>query len=88
MDYGNVFFSETSRFLKDSHFGKDDILVDVDTAYRSFVEGKAAMFHGYPALMQQLQTQMDAKLICIPYFSQTSEEAFCVYDSVFKYCIQ
>ena len=28
------------------------------------------------ALMQQLQTQMDAKLICIPYFSQTSEEAF------------
>ena len=34
------------------------------------------MFHGYPALMQQLQTQMDAKLICIPYFSQTSEEAF------------
>lgn len=34
------------------------------------------MFHGYPALMQQLQTQMDAELICIPYFSQISEEAF------------
>ena len=34
------------------------------------------MFHGYPALMQRLQTQMDAELICIPYFSQTSEEAF------------
>ena len=45
-------FSETSRFLKDSHLGKDDILVNADIAYQTFVEGKAAMFHGYPALMQ------------------------------------
>lgn len=75
MDYGNVFF-RNQQVLKDSHLGKDDILVNADIAYQTFVEGKAAMFHGYPALMQQLQTQMDAKLICIPYFSQTSEEAF------------
>ena len=34
------------------------------------------MFHGYPALMQELQEQMDAELIRIPYFSQTSEESF------------
>ena len=69
-------FSETNRFLKDSHFGKEDIYVDVNTASQTFVEGKAAMFHGYPALMKQLQTQMDAKLICMPFFSQTSDEAF------------
>ena len=69
-------FSETSRFLKDSHFGKEDICVDLDTAFQTFVEGKAAMFHGYPALMKQLQAQMDAKLICMPFFSQTSDEAF------------
>lgn len=73
-----TYFSETGRFLKDSHFGKDDILVDVDTAYRSFVEGKAAMFHGYPALMQQLQTQMDAELICIPYFPRPQRRPLCI----------
>ena len=28
-----------------------------------FVEGKSAMFHGHPTVMQQLQKQMDAELI-------------------------
>ena len=69
-------FSETGMFLKDSYFSEEDIRVDVDTATQLFVEGKAAMFHGYPALMQELQEQMDAELIRIPYFSQTSEESF------------
>ena len=55
-------FSETSRFLKDSHLGKDDILVNADIAYQTFVEGKAAMFHGYPALMQQLQMNQIASM--------------------------
>ena len=41
-----------------------------------FLEGKAAMFHGYPALMQEFQEQMDAELIRIPFFSQISDEAF------------
>ena len=71
-------FQKPAGFLKDSHFGKDDILVDVDTAYRSFVEGKAAMFHGYPALMQRLQTQMDAELICIPYFPRPQRKPLCI----------
>ena len=44
MDYGNVFFQKPARFLKDSHLGKDDILVNADIAYQTFVEGKAAMF--------------------------------------------
>ena len=34
------------------------------------------MFHGYPALIQEFQKQMDAELIRIPFFSQTSDEAF------------
>ena len=69
-------FSETSQFLKDSHFGKEDINIDVDTGIQMFVEGKSAMFHGHPTVMQQLQKQMDADLIRIPYFSQTSDEAY------------
>ena len=68
--------SETSTFLKDSHFTKDDISVDINTATETFLEGKAAMFHGYPALMQEYQKQMDAELIRIPFFSQISDEAF------------
>ena len=69
-------FSETSQFLKDSHFGKEDINIDVDTGIQMFVEGKSAMFHGHPTVMQQLQKQMDAELIRIPYFSQTSDSSF------------
>ena len=34
------------------------------------------MFHGYPALMQEFQEQMDAELTRIPFFSQISDEAF------------
>ena len=69
-------FSETNTFLKDSHFTKEDISVDINTATQMFLEGKAAMFHGYPALMQDFQEQMDAELIRIPFFSQISDEAF------------
>ena len=69
-------FSETNTFLRDSHFTKEDISVDINTATQMFLEGKAAMFHGYPALMQEFQKQMDAELIRIPFFSQISDEAF------------
>jgi len=69
-------FSETNTFLKDSHFTKDDISVDINTATQRFLEGKAAMFHGYPALMQEYQEQMGAELTRIPFFSQISDEAF------------
>ena len=61
-------FSETNTFLKDSHFTSDDISVDINTAAQMFLEGKAAMFHGYPALMQEFQEQMDAELTRIPFF--------------------
>ena len=69
-------FSETSQFLKDSHFGKEDINVDINTGTQMFVEGKSAMFHGHPTVMQQLQKQMDAELIRVPYFSQISDESY------------
>ena len=69
-------FSETNTFLRDSHFTKEDISVDINTATQMFLEGKAAMFHGYPALMQEFQEQMDAELTRIPFFSQISDEAF------------
>ena len=69
-------FSETSQFLKDSHFSKEDINVNINTGTQMFVEGKSAMFHGQPTDMQKLQDQMDAELIRIPYFSQTSDSSF------------
>ena len=68
--------SQTSTFLKDSHFTKDDISVDITTATETFLKGKAAMFHGYPALMQEFQEQMDAELTRIPFFSQISDDSF------------
>ena len=40
-----------------------------ETDGQTFLEGKAAMFHGYPALMQEFQEQMDAELTRIPFFS-------------------
>ena len=69
-------FSETSQFLKDSHFSKEDINVNVNAGTQMFVEGKSAMFHGQPRDMQKFQDQMDAELIRIPYFSQTSDSSF------------
>ena len=69
-------FSETSQFLKDSHFSEEDINVNSNTGTQMFVEGKSAMFHGQPTDMQKLQDQMDAELIRIPYFSQTSDSSF------------
>ena len=48
-------FSETSQFLKDSHFSKEDINVNSNTGTQMFVEGKSAMFHGQPTDMQYLR---------------------------------
>ena len=65
--YGNVFFR--NQYISEGlTFTKDDISVDIDTATQMFLEGKAAMFHGYPALMQEIQEQMDAELTRIPFF--------------------
>ena len=63
-------------FSETSHFSKEDINVNITTGTQMFVEGKSAMFHGQPTDMQKLQDQMDAELIRIPYFSQTSDSSF------------
>ena len=72
----NACFEKIKGLADAGAFPENMATIEYFDAKQLFNEGKAAMFHGYPALMQQLQTQMDAKLICIPYFSQTSEEAF------------
>lgn len=69
-------FSETATLLKDSHFTEEDLNYDTDDAMKLFVEGKAAMFHGSPTNMQQCQEVMDAELVRLPYFSQTSDDSF------------
>ena len=72
----NACFEKIKGLADAGAFPENMATIEYFDAKQLFNEGKAAMFHGYPALMQQLQTQMDAQLICIPYFSQTSEEAF------------
>ncbi len=69
-------FTETSTVLKDSYFTKEDLSYDTAAAMQMFVDGKAAMFHGSPAHMQQCRAQMDAELVRLPYFSQVSNESF------------
>ncbi len=68
--------AHTATLLADSHFTQDDLSVDTDAAMQLFVTGKAAMFHGSPVHLKQCQEQMDAELIRLPYFSQTSDEGY------------
>ncbi len=72
----NSIFTHTATLLNDSHFTTDDLAVDTATAMQLFVEGKAAMFHGSPSHLKQCREQMDAELVRLPYFSQTSSEGY------------
>ncbi len=69
-------FTETSTLLKDSYFTEEDLSYGTDEAMELFTEGKAAMFHGSPVNMKQCQEAMDAELVRLPYFSQSSKESF------------
>ncbi len=69
-------FSNTQTLLNDSYFTQEDLNVDTEQAMQLFVSGQAAMFHGSPVHMKQCQEQMDANLVRIPYFSQTSKEGY------------
>lgn len=69
-------FSNTQTLLNDSCFTQEDLNVDTEQAMQLFVSGQAAMFHGSPVHMKQCQEQMDANLVRIPYFSQTSKEGY------------
>ncbi len=69
--------SHTNTLLKDSHFTEEDLQVDTAEAMQLFVDGKAAMFHGSPVHLKQCEALMgDAELVRLPYFSQTSDDAY------------
>ncbi len=72
----NSIFAHTSSLLADSHLTQEDLSIGTDAAMQRFVEGKAAMFHGSPVHLKQCQKQMDAQLVRVPYFSQTSNEGY------------
>ncbi len=69
-------FSHTATLLSDSYFTAEDLGVDTVAAMQLFVQGKAAMFHGSPIHLKQCEEQMDAELVRVPYFSQTSSEGY------------
>ena len=75
-DLWKPIFGSTISLLEDSYLTADDLAYDIEEAMELFVNEKAAMFHGNPVNMNQCQELMDAELVRIPYFSQTSDEGF------------
>lgn len=70
-------FSEVNTYIKDSFFSEEDLDCTLSDAKTAFIEGKTAMFHGTPEVFEVLNSAMDAELVRLPYFSQTSNESFC-----------
>lgn len=75
-DLWNQIFTEVDSFAKDTYLGAKDLNCDIAQAKEQFINGKAAMFRGTPAVMNSLQSEMDVELARIPYFSQTSDEGW------------
>lgn len=74
-------FSDVDTFIRDSRFTSEDLEVPLTEAKDAFAEGRAAMFHGTPQVMNELQKRMtDAEIVRIPYFSQHSEDSY-IYAS-------
>ncbi len=69
-------FSHTRKLLQDSRFTQDDLSLDTAAAMKLFTQGQAAMFHGSPVHLKQCRALMDAELVRLPYFSQTSGEGY------------
>lgn len=69
-------FSEVHSFIRDTYLTKADLKSDLATAKEEFINGKAAMFRGTPAIMSELESKMDDELVRIPYFSQNSSESW------------
>lgn len=67
-------FAEADRFIRDTHLEAADIGCDLSAAREQFISGQAAMFRGVPEVMTSLSQKMDAELVRLPYFSQTSDE--------------
>ena len=75
-DFWKNVFKEVNTFIKDTYLTKQDLTCDIDTAREKFVNGEAAMFRGTPSVMDSLKSNMDAELVRLPYFSQTSDESW------------
>lgn len=69
-------FDEVDTFIKDTHLETQDTENDLTAVRTDFIAEKAAIFRGTPEVMESLKSQMDAELVRIPYFSQTSEDSW------------
>lgn len=72
----NQIMKELGTFIKDTYLGEPDTVCGLSTAKSEFIAGNAAMFRGTPEVMEYLESQMDAELVRLPYFSQTSDESW------------
>lgn len=69
-------FSEVHSFIKDTYLTKEDLYRSLPVVKGEFINRKAAMFRGTPAVMSELEAKMDDELVRIPYFSQDSNESW------------
>lgn len=75
-DLWNRIFTEVNTFMKDTYLTESDLECNIDAAREMFISGEAAMFRGTPGVMEVLRSNMDAELVRLPYFSQTSDESW------------
>lgn len=69
-------FSEANTFIQDMHMQPSDTNLALEDAKEMFINHQAAMFRGTPAVMEQLEENMDDELVRIPYFSKTNNESW------------
>lgn len=68
---------QVNQFLKDSHFTADDLNVNEDDGWATFVNKKSAMYHGTPEILKASEMEMNGdELIRLPYFSQDDGEGY------------
>lgn len=75
-DFWKQIFHEVNTFIIDTGLESKNAECTIDEAREKFMSGEAAMFRGTPSVMDSLESKMDAELIRIPYFSQTSDESW------------
>lgn len=70
-------FEQVNQFIKDSHFTVDDLDVNEDDGWATFINKESAMYHGTPEILKYSEIDMDGdELIRLPYFSQDDEEGY------------
>ncbi len=70
-------FEQVNQFIKDSHFTVDDLDVNEDDGWATFINKESAMYHGTPEILKYSEIDMDGdELIRLPYFSQDDGEGY------------